>query len=94
MEDKSLVNTKHISDEESKSRLLKQQMIFDQQQRDVQVGFSRDLLFIITFFFLVSILMPYIKFAGTKANSSHYQIWYSVYENEVPRGVPQYWYKL
>ncbi|XP_009346615.2 kinesin-like protein KIN-14I [Pyrus x bretschneideri] len=36
VEDKSLVNTKHISDEESKSRLLKQQMIFDQQQRDVQ----------------------------------------------------------
>ncbi|CAN6561561.1 unnamed protein product [Malus baccata var. baccata] len=36
MEDKTLVNKNYISDEESKSRLLKQQMIFDQQQRDVQ----------------------------------------------------------
>ncbi|TQE00324.1 hypothetical protein C1H46_014051 [Malus baccata] len=38
MEDKTLVNKNYISDEESKSRLLKQQMIFDQQQRDVQSG--------------------------------------------------------
>ncbi|KAM1169683.1 hypothetical protein ACFX19_031966 [Malus domestica] len=36
MEDKTLVNKNYISDEESKSRLLKQQMIFNQQQRDVQ----------------------------------------------------------
>lgn len=38
--------------------------------------------------------LPYVNFAGTKANSPHYKIWYSVYENEVPRGVQQYWYKL
>ncbi|KAM1395705.1 hypothetical protein PS2_031156 [Malus domestica] len=36
MEDKTLVNKNYISDEESKSRLLKQKMIFNQQQRDVQ----------------------------------------------------------
>ncbi|CAL9023984.1 unnamed protein product [Prunus brigantina] len=36
MEDKNSFNKSYISEEESKGRLLKQQMIFDRQQRDVQ----------------------------------------------------------
>ncbi|PQQ14369.1 hypothetical protein Pyn_38985 [Prunus yedoensis var. nudiflora] len=36
LEDKNSFNKSYISEEESKGRLLKQQMIFDRQQRDVQ----------------------------------------------------------
>jgi hypothetical protein len=43
-------NNSCILDEESKSRLLKQQMIFDQQQRDVWVGFSSDIFSILLLF--------------------------------------------
>lgn len=78
-------NKSCIPDEESKSRLLKQKMIFDQQQRDVWVGFSSDIfsILLLFYFLLVSAFIPNIIFAGTKANPSHYKIWYPVYENEV-----------
>ena len=36
------VHKNHVADEELKSHLLKQQMLFDQQQRDIQVGRNSD----------------------------------------------------
>lgn len=37
----------YMSSEESKHQLLKQQMIFDRQQRDIQVTNSLDLIYVI-----------------------------------------------
>ena len=57
MEDKNInvikkENFQHnyISTEESKRQQLKQQMIFDQQQKDIQVNSNIDLFYVILFF--------------------------------------------
>ena len=77
-----------IPDEESKGRILKQQKIFDLQQRDIQVGTSFDVLLSIH----MSIKMLLCQYAcvdlvpfslGVEACSPNYKSWYAVYANEI-----------
>jgi kinesin family protein C2/C3 len=38
------IHKNHVADEESKRQLMKQQMLFDQRQKDIQVGAAKILI--------------------------------------------------
>lgn len=79
----------HVADEVSQRQLQKQQMLFDQRQRDIQVGSCKDIVnhFKFAIFQFISKILPSVFFVGIKAYSSNYQSWYAVHANEISRGV-------
>lgn len=39
-----VIHKNHVADEESRKKALKQQMLFDQRQRDIQVRNNKDIM--------------------------------------------------
>lgn len=76
---------KHVADKDSQRQLLKQQMLFDQHQNDIQVGSSKDIMnhFSFSIFQFIIKILPTCVSVGTKAYNSHHQSWNAVHADEI-----------
>lgn len=80
-----LSHKNQVADEESQRQLMKQKMLFDQQQREIQV--ENEFIFIM--FNLCNFLLQKLNISvlddivGAKAYSSLHKRWYAVHANEI-----------